>query len=180
MNKVTVHMNADRCKRLRQDAAIFLMKTLDQDKKVVINIDETILNTTNSRTYCWQKKGVRTIETPADRMAQVSLIVGVSSNGDVFYTANRGSNTGKTILLFMLKLIKVLNRHDRHWRDNTVILMDNAPYHRGFAFAEQMRILNVPLAYLGPYQFRMAPVEMSFSFIKKHDLNPQQVKVSTE
>jgi hypothetical protein len=33
---------------------------------------------------------------------------------------------------------------------------------------------------LGPYQFRMAPVEMAFSYIKKHDLNPQQVKVSTE
>jgi hypothetical protein len=49
-------------------------------------------------------------------MAQVSLIVGVASNGDVFYSANRGSNTGRTILLFMLKLIKVLNKNDRHWR----------------------------------------------------------------
>ena len=97
----------------------------------------------------------------------------------MFFTANRGLYNGRTIHLFILKLIKVLDARNRNWRDNTVLLMDNAPYHRGKAFSDQMKLLNVPIAYLGPYQFKMAPVEMAFSFIKKHDLNPGQVKVST-
>jgi transposase len=60
-----------------------------------------------------------------------------------------------------------------------VILMDNAPYHHGRNFAERMRQLQVPLIYLGPYQFKMAPVELCFSFIKKHDLNLDDIKVGT-
>jgi transposase len=55
-------------------------------------------------------------------------------------------------------------------------MMDNAPYHRGVGVREQMKALKLPVLFLGPYHFRMAPVEMVFNFIKSHDLNPLGTK----
>jgi hypothetical protein len=39
-----------------------------------------------------------------------------------------------------------------------------------------MKVLKLPVLYMGPYHFRMAPVEMVFNFIKNHDLNPLETK----
>jgi hypothetical protein len=39
--------------------------------------------------------------------------------------------------------------------------------------------MRLPLAYLGPYQFKMAPVELVFAYIKKFDLNPFGMKSGT-
>ena len=30
--------------------------------------------------------------------------------------------------------------------------------------------LKVPVLYLGPYHFRMAPVEMTFNYVKSHEM----------
>jgi len=38
--------------------------------------------------------------------------------------------------------------------------------------------LKVPVMFLGPYQFDMAPVEMFFSFIKGRDLNPKRLNLN--
>lgn len=119
------------------------------------------------------------MEVPSSRMNQVSLIMGVSSSGEMYFTSNRGSNNGETITLFMLKLITYLDSINPSWRDSTVIMMDNAPYHKGYSFRAAMRSLSVPIAYLGPYQFRMAPVELCFGHLKKFDLNPYDLKVTT-
>ena len=53
-----------------------------------------------------------------------------------------------------------------------VIMLDNAPYHRGGNVRGKMADLKVPLMYLGPYHFRMASIEVFFSFMKSHDFNP--------
>jgi len=58
-------------------------------------------------------------------------------------------------------------------------MLDNANYHRGVATQRVMRHLHVPVLYLGPYHFRLAPVEMLFSYIKGRDLNPLGSKVGS-
>jgi hypothetical protein len=65
--------------------------------------------------------------------------MGVSSTGKLYFTANRGSNNGSTILLFIKKLVIKLDLEDPEWRDNTILLIDNAPYHKGFRFREKMK-----------------------------------------
>ena len=53
-----------------------------------------------------------------------------------------------------------------------MVLIDNAPYHRSKETMEFIARAKVPLMFLGPYQFAMAPVEKLFAFIKARDLNP--------
>ena len=71
-------------------------------------------------------------------MSKVSIIFACSNMGEILFTANRGNNNGKTVLLFMLKLIEFLDSRDAQWRSNTILLLDNAAYHRGIEFTKVM------------------------------------------
>jgi hypothetical protein len=68
----------------------------------------------------------------------------------------------------MVKMVEYLDFQDAEWRKKTVIMVDNAQYHRSDQTKKLITNLNIPLMYLGPYQFRVAPVEMMFNFVKQH------------
>ncbi len=50
-------------------------------------------------------------------------------------------------------------------------MLDNARYHRSHFILEKFQEFKLPILFLGPYHFSMAPVEFMFSFIKNRDLN---------
>jgi hypothetical protein len=110
----------------------------------------------------------------------VNIIAGVSSTGGLYYTINRGKTNSWTFLLFIVKLVEHLDSIDREWRKKTVIMIDNASYHRSAITKAKLEYLNVPIMYLGPYHFRLAPVELFFSFIKGKDLNPLKSKLGSK
>jgi transposase len=58
-------------------------------------------------------------------------------------------------------------------------MMDNAAYHRAVSAKEFMMAMKLPILFLGPYHFRMAPIEMVFNFIKNHDLNPLNTRTTS-
>ena len=60
-----------------------------------------------------------------------------------------------------------------------MIMLDNASYHRGVPTMHQIESLRLPVLFLGPYHFRMAPVEMLFNYIKSHDLNPLKTRLTS-
>lgn len=100
------------------------------------------------------------------------MIAGISNYGDVYYTINHGATNANTFLLFIIKLCEHMYTVDRQWRSTTIIMLDNAKYHKGKTITKDFEYMKVPVMYLGPYHFRMAPIEVYFSFIKSHDLNP--------
>ena len=94
------------------------------------------------------------------------MIVGFTNFSDLYYTVNKGLTNSNTFLLFMVKLSEHLHEINKHWRNDTVIMLDNAAYHRSKQIRSQLDSMKIPLMYLGPYQFKMAPAEVFFSFIK--------------
>ena len=110
------------------------------------------------------------------RLRSLSLVAAVSSDGEFLYTVNHGRNNGTTFILFLVKLCEHLNNADPQWRENTVLLLDNAPYHRSKVVMEKLVQLKLPIMFLGPYQFKLAPVELMFSYIKNRDLNPLKTR----
>lgn len=107
----------------------------------------------------------------SQRLNKVSIIGSVSNKGDFYYTINLGTNNSERFWYYLLKLCNRLNLQDRNWRLKTVIVLDNAPYHRSRWMMENYTRLKLPIMFLGPYQFSMAPMELVFSYIKQHDLN---------
>ena len=75
-------------------------------------------------------------------------------------------------MYFLCKLVNVLDSVDTSWRENTLILLDNAPYHRAQSIMDKYLDLALPIMFLGPYHYRIAPVELMYSWIKNRDLNP--------
>ena len=64
-----------------------------------------------------------------------------------------------------------------HWRDETVILLDNASYHRSAEMRAGFKKLGVPTIYSGPYSYDSAPIELYFSLLKRGDLNPERLQL---
>ena len=110
----------------------------------------------------------------------MSIIGGVSNKGDFYYTLNLGINNSEKLWYFLLKLSRCLNRSDNNWRLKTIIMLDNAPYHRSRYMMENYGRLKLPIMFLGPYHFNMAPIELMFSYIKQHDLNYMQTAITTK
>jgi transposase len=53
----------------------------------------------------------------------------------------------------------------------SIIMLDNARYHKSKLILDIFTRLKIPVMFLGPYHFKMAPVEIFFSYIKNRDLN---------
>lgn len=59
------------------------------------------------------------------------MIAGLCSTGELYYTVNCGKTNAQTFGFFLMKLCDHLDQKDHNWRKNTVIMLDNANYHRG-------------------------------------------------
>jgi transposase len=66
----------------------------------------------------------------------------------------------------------VLDSFDINWRKTSTILLDNASIHRAKETLQTYNDLGLPIMFLAPYSFKMAPVEKLFAYVKNRDLNP--------
>ncbi len=136
----------------------------------IINIDEAVIHTTDSRRRGWMRKGQLNQVTGAKRVAGVNLIAALTSDGELLYTVNCGITNTHTFGYYLTRLCAHLDHDEPNWRLRTVIMLDNAVFHRTKQTGELIRELKLPVLYLGPYHFRMAPIEMVFNYIKSREL----------
>lgn len=110
-------------------------------------------------------------------MDKIALIAAMCSSGEVWYTVNCGLTNSETFCFFLAKLVEHLDGVDPGWRESSVLLLDNANYHRGIATQATMTSLRLPVLFLGPYHFNLSPVELLFNHVKARDLNPLRSKL---
>ena len=67
------------------------------------------------------------------------------------YIINSGKNNSNTFMLFLIKLSNHLDEVKPNWRQNTVLMVDNAPYHRSKLMMSKYELLKIPILFLGPY-----------------------------
>ena len=79
-------------------------------------------------------------------------------------------------LLFLRRLCDRLTTEDRQWKQNTVVLVDGATYHRSDAVREFLRKSKVRAVLSVPYSYETAPIELFFSLLKRTNLNPARLK----
>jgi transposase len=111
------------------------------------------------------------MQTHSVRLGGINIIAAISSKGEAYFTINNGITNSFTIMNFMVKLIEHLDFLDNNWRNNSIIMLDNARYHKSKLMINLFTRMKIPVMFLGPYHYKMAPVEMFFAFIKNRDLN---------
>ena len=79
--------------------------------------------------------------------------------------------------IFLRKLVLKLDVERNDWREDTVILLDNAPYHTSESTLNLLEGLNIPVIFTGPYSYDAVPIELFFAAFKSKDINPNKVKL---
>jgi DDE superfamily endonuclease len=171
VRSITTLHNSPSSKLERQVAASHYIQYMISGKRIM-NLDESVVRCTEHRKKGWRPNGCQHMETQNYRLSNINLIAVVSNRGEFFYTVNQGVTNSYTLGHFLIKLVEHMNSVDKDWRKESIVMLDNAQYHRGAVTTEIFKNLDLPVLYLGPYHFKMAPVEMMFSHIKRYSLNP--------
>jgi transposase len=68
-----------------------------------------------------------------------------------------------------------LDSERKDWRKDTVILLDNAPYHSCSTTMDFFEGMDIPILFTGPHSYDAAPCELLFAQFKAKDINPNRL-----
>ena len=74
--------------------------------------------------------------------------------------------------MFVQRLEIKLNEERPGWKNDTVVLVDNAKYHNGRLTREYFAHHGIKFMYTAPYSYSGSPVELYFAALKSTNLNP--------
>ena len=99
------------------------------------------------------------------------MIAALDNFGKIWFSLGHAATDGDVIALFLMNMVKMLDNEDPNWRDNTIFLWDNTPYHTSAETKMIIHRLGLQIIYSGPYSFSAAPIETLFSGLKLGELN---------
>jgi transposase len=103
---------------------------------------------------------------------RISMIVGIDTLGNVFCSITQANSNAAVMRIFFAALVKKLDRERSNWRNDTIIVLDNAKYHGAESTLKVFESLRIPVAFLGPHSYDAAPCELFFAWFKSVDINP--------
>jgi len=166
--------NSDINKIIRQQWAIKYLRSLKADQ-TIINIDETWLNMTDFRRYAWGEIDERMSVPTKKALLRISMVLAFDNHGNAYFSLSDSNTNSATFSLFMKHLADILDIDRPGWRETTIILLDNATYHKSTSTLEVLEKLELPIMYSGPYSFSIAACELFFSRLKQGLLNPNDL-----
>ena len=105
---------------------------------------------------------------------RASFLAAIDNFGAAYISLGTSNTDSGVMIAFFYELCKVLDGEDPLWRDRTVVLLDNAAYHRSAEVRAAIKKLGMPVIYSGPYSYISAPIELYFGLLKRGDLNPER------
>jgi len=171
---VSVHGKYEKNLVLRQQFALQLIRLLSAGK-TLLNIDETWLGMTDFRRRKWRAPGTTNSVAQLEMRPRVSMIMGIDTKGDVYLSLLQANSNGQVMEIFFRALVKKLDKERAHWRDDTVLILDGAPYHNSKATMKLLEVLKIPVLFTGPHSYAGVPCELWFSAFKSKDVNPRKV-----
>ena len=125
VKKVATTDNSERSLVLRQQYAIKTLDLLDKGCKILC-IDQSWLSTTN---FIRQKyKDPYTTNSIEERVVnpRIALIAAIDTEGDTYLSLGQVNTDTDIMKLFLSKLVLQLDRDRPSWREDTLMLFDNA------------------------------------------------------
>ena len=69
--------------------------------------------------------------------------------------------------VFFTHFIRMMNAKNPDWRKETIIMMDNAPYHTSNLMMEFYEDHQLPIFFTAPHSYSASPVELFFAHFKR-------------
>lgn len=102
------------------------------------------------------------------------MIAGISTDGKVYCSLTQVNTDSDVVMQFMSRLCRQLEKEDSEYKERTVILLDNATYHRSKETRAYCSKLGIKLMLSGPYSYAGAPCELFFAYFKQGYLNKRK------
>ena len=100
------------------------------------------------------------------------MIVALDNFGEVYACLTQVNTDSKIMGLYIADLVNLLDKEDKNWRRDTIIMHDGAKYAQSNSTINTLKDLRVPYMLLAPHSYNVAPIELLFGAIKTKDLNP--------
>ena len=120
----------------------------------------------------WRKKGQTNSVTEKKITPRISVIAAIDTEGEVYMSLSIITTDADSFRLFVQKLSSKLNAERPGWKRDTVVLLDNAPYHSCKLTREYFAHHGIKTMYTAPYSYSGVPVELFFAALKSTNLNP--------
>ena len=130
---------------------------------------------TDFRRYAWGEIDERMSVPTKKALLRISMVLAFDNHGHAYFSLSDQNTNSITFSLFMKHLADTLDKDRPGWRATTIILLDNASYHKSASTLEVLEALELPIMYSGPYSFSIAPCELFFSRLKQGLLNPNDL-----
>ena len=108
---------------------------------------------------------------------RASFLAAIDNRGAAYISLGTANTDSSVMIAFFAELCKVQDSENPSWRDETVVLLDNATYHRSAEVRAAIKKLGMPVVYSGPYSYISAPIELYFGLLKRGDLNPERLQL---
>ena len=151
-----------------------MLELIDQDK-ILINIDETWLNECDFRRMKWREYGSSNTLPGLQLAPRITVIAALDSLGNIYLSLTQANSNNKTMEIYFHHLAAKLDKERPQWRENSVILLDNAAYHNSSSTISLLQGLRIPVMFFGPHSYNLAVCELFFSFLKSTHLNPNML-----
>ena len=77
------------------------------------------------------------------------MYAAIDNFGNSYVSLSQANTSGNTMMLFIYKLVEILDSKDPNWRSNSIITFDNASYHSATTTMKIMKELNLPVLFWG-------------------------------
>ncbi len=101
-----------------------------EQKKIIINFDESAIQQTNNRKFSWDVRGKTSQRNVGKPLVGLSILLAVTSDCKLFFQFLDGTNNEVVVANFMVELSKQLDSESSDWRKTHVLVLDNCALHK--------------------------------------------------
>ena len=145
-----------------------------ESETLIANIDEATYSRTTRINYSWGRRGKWIIMQNSSFNGSTSIILAITSKGDLMPAITSEYNNSKIFIKFLKKLIIWLRKDIKANLNFVKLLMDNSPIHWPSETENYLGLIQWKTLMLPPYSPEFAPIELTFGHLKwqlwKHSL----------
>ena len=160
------NINIQKIDKIRSLFAVKLSKEITFNS-LLINIDESSINRFVKSNYSWGYKGKPVEWRNASFTESISWVLAICSNGSWLWFLSNQTIDGKTFVWFTKILDNWLKLYENFGYNEVIIILDNWSIHKGKLTQGLLKKLSYKVFYIPAYSPEFAPVEMSFSLLKR-------------
>ena len=99
------------------------------------------------------------------------MIAALDTVGDLYLSLLQNNTNQYSFNEYMVQLVDQLDMDRPGWREDTVIQLDGARWHKTESTKELFKKLNIPVMISAPYSYSGAVCEHFFSMFKNGEIN---------